>query len=69
MESVYSDQANAPVAAGSLPLKAGAPNVDYRKVPLPPDQPSMPNASSTERVPASAASPVMDLASIVLPKV
>ncbi len=56
------------VMSGALSLKAGAPNVDYRKVPLPPSQPSMPNASSTDRVPASAASPVMDLAAIALPK-
>lgn len=57
----------ASIAAGPLSLQPGAPNVDYRTVPLPPKQPSMPNATSTVRAPASAAIPVVDLASITVP--
>jgi hypothetical protein len=60
--------ADTPVASGPVSLKPGAPNVDYRTVPLPPPQPVMPDASSMKREPASAASPVVDLAAIVLPK-
>ncbi len=56
-----------PIAAGPLSLQPGAPNVDYRTVPLPPAQPSMPNATSTERAPASAAVPTVDLAAIKVP--
>jgi hypothetical protein len=59
---------DSPLASGPVSLKPGSPNVDYRTVPLPPPQPSMPNASSTDRQPASAESPVVDLASIALPK-
>jgi hypothetical protein len=60
--------ADVPVSVGPVSLKPGAPNVDYRSVPLPSPQPVMPDATSTERQPASAVSPVIDLASIALPK-
>ncbi len=55
------------VASGPLSLQPGAPNVDYRMVPLPTAQPSMPDALSTRRAPASAAVPVIDLTAIVAP--
>ena len=61
--------ADVSVSAGPVALKPGAPNVDYRTVPLPPSQPSMPNAASTDRRPASADAPVVDLNSIALPPV
>jgi Right handed beta helix region len=60
--------ADVPVSAGPVSLKPGAPNVDYRTVPLPPAQPVMPDAAMPKREPASAASPVLDIASIALPK-
>ena len=60
--------ADTPVAAGPFPLKAPAPNVDYRTVPLPPAQPGMPDASSTLRLPAVATVPVVDLNAITVPK-
>ena len=56
------------ITSGPLALQPPAPNVDYRTVMLPPDQPSMPDAASTARVPASASVPVVDLASISVPK-
>ena len=55
------------VASGPLFLQPGAPNVDYRMVPLPSAQPSMPDALSLRRVPAAAMSPVVDLSAIVVP--
>lgn len=55
------------VASGPLPLQPGAPNVDYRTVPLPPAQPSMPDALSPRRTPASAEVPVVDLSTITAP--
>ena len=55
------------VASGPLLLQPGAPNVDYRMVPLPSAQPSMPDALSPRRVPAAAMSPVVDLSAIVVP--
>ena len=55
------------IASGLLTLQPGAPNVDYRNVSLPPSQPSMPDALSTRRVPASAAVPVVDLSTITVP--
>ena len=60
--------ADTPVAAGTFPLKAAAPNVDYRQVPLPPAQPGMPDASSTLRTPAVATVPVVDLNAITVPR-
>lgn len=57
----------ADIPNGPLPLQPGAPNVDYRMVPLPPAQPSMPDARSTRRGPASAAVPVVDLSTITVP--
>ena len=58
---------DADVASGVLPLQPGAPNVDYRTVPLPTAQPSMPDALSTRRAPASAAVPIVDLSTITVP--
>ena len=55
------------VASGPLFLQPGAPNVDYRMVPLPSAQPSMPDALSLRRAPASATSPVVDLSAITVP--
>ncbi len=58
---------DADVPSGPLTLQPGAPNVDYRTVPLPPAQPSMPEALSTRRAPASAAVPVVDLSTVTVP--
>ena len=55
------------IPSGPLALQPGAPNVDYRNVSLPPAQPSMPDALSTRRAPASAAAPVVDLSTITVP--
>lgn len=57
----------ADISSGPLPLQPGAPNVDYRRVPLPPAQPSMPDAMSARRVPASAARPIVDLSTVTVP--
>ena len=57
----------ADIPTGPLQLQPGAPNVDYRTVPLPSAQPSMPDALSTRRAPASAAVPVVDLSTITVP--
>ncbi len=55
------------ISSGPLQLQPGAPNVDYRTVPLPPAQPSMPDALSARRAPASAAVPLVDLSTITVP--
>lgn len=60
--------ADVAITSGPLALQPPAPNVDYRTVTLPPAQPSMPDAASTARVPATASVPVVDLASISVPK-
>lgn len=60
--------ADVSLATGPFPLKAPAPNVDYRTVPLPPAQPGMPGAASAVRAPAVATVPIVDLDAIVAPK-
>ncbi len=52
---------------GSPFTKSGPPPFDYRKIPLPPDQETMPNADTAPAVAASAAVPSVDLASIKVP--
>lgn len=59
--------ATADISSGPLRLQPGAPNVDYRTVPLPSVQPSMPDALSARRTPASAAVPIVDLSTITVP--
>jgi Right handed beta helix region len=69
-EGATGRDANDPyVVTGPLTLQPGAPNVDYTKVPLPPDQTVMPDASSSTRKIVPAVLDVkIDIEAIQVPK-
>ncbi len=55
------------IATGPIRLQTPPPDVDYRTVPVPAPQPTMPDASTAPRTPVSRAVPVVDLTSITVP--
>ena len=55
------------VALEAYTLPQPPPGIDYRQVPPPPDQPSMPNAATAPWAAASATPPVVDLDAIQVP--
>ena len=58
---------NSTVVSGALPLQTAPPNVDYRKVALPPPQPDMADPAGAAPVAATGLRPTIDLAAVVLP--
>ncbi len=69
IESVLPCPATATGAVGASYTSFAAPaGVDYRSMPAPPPQPSMPDAATAPARPATAAPPTVDLDAIVVPK-
>ena len=59
---------DAPVTVTTVQLPPAPAGVDYRAIPAPPPQPTMPDAAAAPAVAASATPPAVDLASIVVPE-